>query len=157
MRRLTSRLFKYSKNSTVFSKNLRTISLNNFHLKKIMTRSMSGGNSSKMGFTKPNSHPKLPKDEFESICLSQLKKFEKAFREMKSYESRIEVINLQPSVVDLEIEIAGIVLNHELTPDTYTESNRPQKWLQSILEINTPEWSADQWNCLLYTSPSPRD
>lgn len=46
----------------------------------------------------------------------------------------------------IKIEIAGIVLNHELTPDTYTESNRPQKWLQSILEINTPEWSADQWN-----------
>lgn len=46
----------------------------------------------------------------------------------------------------IKIEIAGIVLNHKLTPDTYSESNRPQKWLQSILEINTPKWSADQWN-----------
>ena len=46
----------------------------------------------------------------------------------------------------IKIEIAGIVLNHQLTPDTYSEGNRPQKWLQSILEINTPKWSADQWN-----------
>ena len=46
----------------------------------------------------------------------------------------------------IKIEVAGIVLNHQLTPDTYSEGNRPQKWLQSILEINTPQWSADQWN-----------
>ena len=46
----------------------------------------------------------------------------------------------------IKIEVAGIVLNHKLTPETYSEGNRPQKWLQSILEINTPHWSADQWN-----------
>ncbi len=46
----------------------------------------------------------------------------------------------------IKIEVGGIVLNHKLTPDTYSEGNRPQKWLQSILEINTPEWSPDQWN-----------
>ena len=46
----------------------------------------------------------------------------------------------------IKIEVAGIVLNHQLTPDTYSEGNRPQKWLRSILEINTPEWSPDQWN-----------
>lgn len=46
----------------------------------------------------------------------------------------------------IKIEVAGIVLNHKLTPDTYSEGNRPQKWLRSILEINTPEWSPDQWN-----------
>ncbi|MGF1590847.1 MAG: hypothetical protein ACFCU7_16695 [Pleurocapsa sp.] len=46
----------------------------------------------------------------------------------------------------IKIEVAGIVLNHQLTPQTYSEGNRPQKWLQSILEINTPQWSADQWN-----------
>lgn len=46
----------------------------------------------------------------------------------------------------IKIEVAGIVLNHQLTPQTYDEGNRPQKWLQSILEINTPQWSADQWN-----------
>ena len=39
-----------------------------------------------------------------------------------------------------------MVLNHKLTPETYSEGNRPQKWLQSILEIDTPQWSADQWN-----------
>ena len=39
----------------------------------------------------------------------------------------------------IEIEVAGIVLNHEMTPQTYSEGNRPQKWLRSILEINTPE------------------
>ena len=46
----------------------------------------------------------------------------------------------------IKIEIAGIVLNHQLTPKTYDEGDRPQKWLQSILEINTPKWSPDQWN-----------
>ena len=46
----------------------------------------------------------------------------------------------------IKIEVAGIVLNHKLTPETYSEGNRPQKWLQSILEINTPQWTADQWN-----------
>ena len=46
----------------------------------------------------------------------------------------------------IKIEVLGIVLNHKLTPDTYSEGNRPQKWLQSILEINTPQWTADQWN-----------
>ncbi|MEN9565381.1 MAG: hypothetical protein RLZZ69_577 [Cyanobacteriota bacterium] len=46
----------------------------------------------------------------------------------------------------IKIQVAGIVLNHKLTPDTYAEGNRPQKWLQSILEINTPRWSADQYN-----------
>lgn len=46
----------------------------------------------------------------------------------------------------IKIQVAGIVLNHQLTPKTYDEGNRPQKWLQSILEINTPKWSADQWN-----------
>ena len=46
----------------------------------------------------------------------------------------------------IKIEIAGIVLNHKMTPKTYSEGNRPQKWLRSVLEINTPEWSADQSN-----------
>jgi hypothetical protein len=46
----------------------------------------------------------------------------------------------------IKIQVAGIVLNHKLTPETYSEGNRPQKWLQSILEINTPKWSTDQWN-----------
>lgn len=46
----------------------------------------------------------------------------------------------------VKIEVAGIVLNHKLNPETYNEGDRPQKWLRSILEINTPEWSVDQWN-----------
>ena len=47
----------------------------------------------------------------------------------------------------IKIEVAGIVLNHKLTPETYSEGDRPQKWLQSIFEINTPPWwTADQWN-----------
>lgn len=46
----------------------------------------------------------------------------------------------------IKIQVAGIVLNHKATPKTYDEGNRPQKWLQSVLEINTPSWSADQWN-----------
>ena len=47
----------------------------------------------------------------------------------------------------IKIQVAGIVLNHELSPATYQEGDRPQKWLQSIFEIGTPTWwSADQWN-----------
>ena len=46
----------------------------------------------------------------------------------------------------VKIEIAGIVLNYRATPKTYEEANRPQKWLRSILEIDTPKWSADQFN-----------
>ena len=46
----------------------------------------------------------------------------------------------------IKVEVAGIVLNHEMTPQTYSEGNRPQKWLRSIFEINTPEWSVDQSN-----------
>jgi hypothetical protein len=45
-----------------------------------------------------------------------------------------------------KVEIAGIVLNHQLTPDTYNEGNRPKKWLSSVLEVNSPPWSPDQWN-----------
>ena len=40
--------------------------------------------------------------------------------------------------------IPGIVLNHEATPATYSQGNRPQKWLRSILEIRTFKWSVDQ-------------
>ena len=47
----------------------------------------------------------------------------------------------------IKIQVAGIVLNHKLSPETYESGDRPQKWLQSILEINTPPWwTADQWN-----------
>ncbi|WP_019507377.1 hypothetical protein [Pleurocapsa sp. PCC 7319] len=47
----------------------------------------------------------------------------------------------------IKIEVAGIVLNHEENPKTYQEGNRPQKWLDSVLEITTPPWwSTDQWN-----------
>lgn len=46
----------------------------------------------------------------------------------------------------IKVEVAGVVLNHRATPKTYTEGNRPQKWLRSVLEINTPEWTADQFN-----------
>lgn len=47
----------------------------------------------------------------------------------------------------IKVQVAGIVLNHKLTPATYQEGSRPQKWLNSVLEINTPPWwSADQWN-----------
>lgn len=47
----------------------------------------------------------------------------------------------------IEVEVAGIVLNHEENPKTYEEGNRPQKWLDSVLEITTPTWwTTDQWN-----------
>ena len=46
----------------------------------------------------------------------------------------------------IKIQVAGVVLNHKLSPETYEDGDRPQKWLRSILEINTPKWSPDQWN-----------
>ena len=47
----------------------------------------------------------------------------------------------------IKIQVAEIVLNHKLVPKTYQQGNRPQKWLNSVLEINTPPWwSTDQWN-----------
>ena len=47
----------------------------------------------------------------------------------------------------IKIQIAGVVLNHEVVPKTYQEGNRPQKWLDSVLEITTPTWwTTDQWN-----------
>ena len=47
----------------------------------------------------------------------------------------------------IKVQVAGVILNHESTPDTYSEGSRPQKWLQSVLEINTPTWwTTDQWN-----------
>ncbi|MGF1542216.1 MAG: hypothetical protein ACFCU5_17530 [Pleurocapsa sp.] len=44
----------------------------------------------------------------------------------------------------IKIEIAGIVLNHELVPDAYAAGNRRQKWLRSLLEIQPAPWSAEQ-------------
>jgi hypothetical protein len=46
----------------------------------------------------------------------------------------------------VKVEVAGIVLNHKLVPGAYQQGSRPQKWLYSILEINTPHWKTDQWN-----------
>lgn len=46
----------------------------------------------------------------------------------------------------VKVEVAGIVLNHRATPATYKQGNRPQNWLRSVLEINTPDWTADQYN-----------
>ena len=46
----------------------------------------------------------------------------------------------------IKIQIAGVTLNHKLTPETYSEGNRPKKWAYSVLEIHTPKWSPAQWN-----------
>ncbi len=47
----------------------------------------------------------------------------------------------------IKIQVAGIVLNHEFVPHAYQAGNRPQKWLDSVLEISSPPWwSTDQWN-----------
>lgn len=46
----------------------------------------------------------------------------------------------------IRVEMFGKVLNHKAMPQTYSEGERPQKWLRSILEINTPQWSVDQFN-----------
>ena len=47
----------------------------------------------------------------------------------------------------IKVEVAGIVLNHKLTPEAYELGNRPKNWFESILEINsTLHWTADQWS-----------
>ena len=35
-----------------------------------------------------------------------------------------------------KVAVAGIVINHKAVPETYSEGDRPQKWLRSVLEIN---------------------
>ena len=47
----------------------------------------------------------------------------------------------------IKIEVAGIVLNHkEDPPADLNKISRPQRWLYSILEINSSQWSIDQWS-----------
>ena len=51
----------------------------------------------------------------------------------------------------VRIEVAGKVLNHKVpkynaAPDGLEEIPRSQRWLYSILEIKSPDWSVDQWN-----------
>ena len=46
----------------------------------------------------------------------------------------------------IKIEVAGIVLNHKLSPEAYEEGNRQINWVTSVLEINAPYfWTPDQW------------
>lgn len=54
----------------------------------------------------------------------------------------------------IRIEIAGQVLNHQLgfyqhAANSVKDLPQAQRWLYSILEINSPQWSIDQW------SPNP--
>ncbi|MDJ0595505.1 MAG: hypothetical protein QNJ72_36885 [Pleurocapsa sp. MO_226.B13] len=47
----------------------------------------------------------------------------------------------------IKIEVAGIVLNHKLSPEAYEEGNRQLNWIKSVLEINAPQfWTPDQWS-----------
>ncbi|MDJ0690518.1 MAG: hypothetical protein QNJ41_18660 [Xenococcaceae cyanobacterium MO_188.B32] len=51
----------------------------------------------------------------------------------------------------VRIEVAGVVLNHKhplynASPDYLKGASRPQRWLYSILEINSPKWTHDQWS-----------
>ena len=47
----------------------------------------------------------------------------------------------------IKIEVAGVVLNHKLSPEAYEGGNRQLNWLKSVLEINAPLfWTPDQWS-----------
>ena len=47
----------------------------------------------------------------------------------------------------IKIEVAGVVLNHKLSPEAYEGGNRQQNWVKSVLEINAPLfWTPDQWS-----------
>ena len=53
----------------------------------------------------------------------------------------------QNPLYPIKIEIAGIVLNHKLSPEAYDGGNRQLNWIKSVLEINSPHfWSPDQWS-----------
>ncbi|MEM8827972.1 MAG: hypothetical protein AAGE96_01275 [Cyanobacteria bacterium P01_G01_bin.19] len=53
----------------------------------------------------------------------------------------------QNPLYPIKIEVAGIVLNHKLSPEAYEEGNRQINWLKSVLEINSPLfWTPDQWS-----------
>ena len=84
---------------------------NSIVLRKRVSRQVTterNSSKSNLGFTKPNSHKKHNAKYFEHICYEELKKLESSFQKMKTYEPKIEVINFQPTVLDLEIEIAGV-------------------------------------------------
>ncbi|MEL6578296.1 MAG: hypothetical protein AAFQ14_00980 [Cyanobacteria bacterium J06621_12] len=47
----------------------------------------------------------------------------------------------------IKIEVAGIVLNHKLSPEAYEGGNRQRNWIESVLELNAPfYWTPDQWS-----------
>lgn len=47
----------------------------------------------------------------------------------------------------IKVQVAGIVLNHKLSPEAYEGGNRQLNWLKSVLDINTPiAWTPDQWS-----------
>ena len=47
----------------------------------------------------------------------------------------------------IKVEVAGIALNHKLSPEAYEEGNRRQNWVTSVLEIKAPfTWTPDQWS-----------
>lgn len=51
----------------------------------------------------------------------------------------------------VRIEIAGKVLNHKLglynhAPEHLEKASKAQRWAYSVLEINSADWSVDQWS-----------
>ncbi|MEY2859225.1 MAG: hypothetical protein RLZZ74_3538 [Cyanobacteriota bacterium] len=47
----------------------------------------------------------------------------------------------------IKVQVAGIVLNHKLSPEAYHGGNRQVNWLTSVLDIGTPRtWTPDQWS-----------
>ncbi|MEM7759353.1 MAG: hypothetical protein AAF298_14690 [Cyanobacteria bacterium P01_A01_bin.40] len=47
----------------------------------------------------------------------------------------------------IKLEVAGVVLNHKLSPEAYESGNRQLNWVQSVLEVNAPLfWTPDQWS-----------
>ena len=47
----------------------------------------------------------------------------------------------------IKVQVAGVVLNHKLSPEAYEGGNRQENWVKSVLEINAPlSWTPDQWS-----------
>ena len=79
---------------------------------------------------------------FLSLCLASILIFATPIKNIALYGNPFYPVR---------IEIAGQVLNHKLglynhAPEHLERASKAQRWTYSILEINSADWSIDQWS-----------
>ena len=79
---------------------------------------------------------------FLTLCLSSLLIFATPIKNIVFYGNPFYPVR---------IEIAGKVLNHKLglynhAPEHLEKASKAQRWAYSVLEINSADWSIDQWS-----------